>query len=189
VANILVTSFFIAIGLAMDALAVSIGVGTGPQANEPRSRFRLAFHFGIFQGGMTLLGWLAGSTISRYISNLDHWLAFILLAYVGIGMIRNGFGKEEKRYTVDPSKGRMMVILSVATSIDAMAVGLSMAMIDTPVVIPSIVIAVVTFFLSFLGLFAGRKLGEIAGKRMEVVGGLILLFIGIRIVITHLFPG
>lgn len=173
----------------MDAFAVSIGVGTGQQANGNRSRLRLAFHFGIFQGGMTLLGWLAGSTIARYISNFDHWLAFVLLAYVGIGMIRNGFGKEEKRYTVDPSKGRMMVILSVATSIDALAVGLSMAMIDTPVVVPSIVIAVVTFFLSIIGLFAGRKLGEVAGKRMEIVGGVILLILGIRIVVTHLFPG
>ena len=172
----------------MDAFAVSIGAGTSQLDLGRRSRVRLAFHFGIFQGGMTLLGWLAGSTISRYISNFDHWLAFILLAYVGISMIRNGVGKEEKQYSVDPSRGRMMVILSVATSIDAMAVGLSMAMIDTPVVIPSIVIAVVTFFLSLFGLFAGKKLGEVFGKRMEIVGGLILLFIGIRIVITHLFP-
>ena len=184
--NTLITAFLIAIGLAMDCFAVSVGVGTGQQVTDRRSQLRLAFHFGLFQGGMTLLGWLAGTTIASYISKFDHWLALGLLGYVGISMIHNGFNKNRERFTMNPSKGRMMVVLSVATSIDAMAVGLSMAMIDTPVVFASIVIAVVSFALSIFGLTAGEKLGEIVGKRMEIVGGLILIFIGVRIVVTHL---
>lgn len=182
----LLTSFLIALGLAMDALAVSIGVGTSPQGILQRSRLRLAFHLGLFQGGMTLLGWLAGRTIAGYIQQLDHWLALGLLCYVGLGMIRNGLRGNPERTTKDPTRGRMMVILSVATSIDALAVGFSMAMISTPVVIPSLVIAGVTFFLSILGLTAGGKLGDLLGKRVEILGGVILVGIGIQIFLSHM---
>jgi putative Mn2+ efflux pump MntP len=179
------TAFLIAIGLAMDCFAVSIGVGTGQQVNDRRSRLRLAFHFGLFQGGMTLIGWLAGSTIADYISSFDHWLALALLGYVGFSMIRNGFSNNHQKFELNPSKGRMMVVLSVATSIDAMAVGLSMAMIQTPVIFASIVIGIVSFTLSIFGLTMGNKLGRIIGKRMEIAGGVILVLIGIRIVVTH----
>lgn len=182
----LITSFIIAVGLAMDAFAVSVGIGTSQQADNRQARFRLAFHFGFFQGGMTLLGWLAGSTIAGLINNFDHWIALALLAYVGIGMIRSGLKKDEESYLADPSRGRTLMVLCVATSIDALAVGLSMAMIDTPVLIPSIVIAVVTSVLSVIGLFAGKRLGDLFGKRMEILGGLILLGIGVRIVVSHL---
>jgi putative Mn2+ efflux pump MntP len=184
----LVTSLLIAIGLAMDAFAVSLGVGTAGRANDFRAKFRLAFHFGFFQAGMTVVGWLAGNTIANFINNYDHWIALGLLGYVGVNMIRSGLNKDGESYVENPSKGKTLMILCVATSIDAMAVGLSMAMIHTPVLIPSIIIGVVTLALSAFGLSAGTKLGEKFGKRMEILGGIILLFIGLRIVYTHLFP-
>lgn len=180
------TSLFIAIGLAMDAFAVSLGIGTTGQASDRRARFRLAFHFGFFQMGMTLLGWLAGSTLANLINRFDHWIALALLAYVGINMIRSGFHTDGETYLSDPSKGKTLMMLCVATSLDAMAVGLSMAMLKTPVLYPSVVIGVVASGLSTFGLFAGNRLGEAFGKRMEILGGCILIGIGLDILITHL---
>ncbi len=183
-----ITTLLIAVGLAMDAFAVSLGIGTAGQANSRRAKFRLSFHFGFFQAGMTLLGWLAGSTVARFIGGIDHWVTLALLAYVGVNMIRSGLDKDGQTYCSDPSRGRTLLVLCVATSLDAMAVGLSFAMIGAQVLLPSIVIGVVTFGLSLIGLLAGCRLGELFGKRMEILGGLILVGIGVRIVVTHLFP-
>ncbi len=182
-----ITNLIIAIGLAMDAFAVSLGIGTAGQANNPRAKFRLSFHFGVFQAGMTLLGWLAGSTVARFISGVDHWIALGLLAFVGIKMVRSGFDKDGQSYCTDPSRGRTLLMLCVATSLDAMAVGLSFAMLHAEVLVPSIIIGVITSGLSLFGLLAGCRLGEIFGKRMEILGGLLLVGIGLRIVTTHLF--
>ena len=181
------TILFIAIGLAMDAFAVSLGIGTTERSTEARARFRLAFHFGLFQCLMPIIGWVAGSTVSRWIAPIDHWIAFALLAYVGVNMIRSGINPEQESYASDPSRGKTLVVLAVATSIDALAVGLSLAMLEVAIITPSIVIGVITYSLSMVGLFAGNKLGEKFGKRMEVIGGLILIGIGLRVVITHLF--
>jgi manganese efflux pump family protein len=181
------TSMFIAVGLAMDAFAVSLGIGTTGQAKDRRAKFRLAFHFGFFQTAMTVLGWLAGSTIAGLISGIDHWIALALLAYVGVNMIRSGFNPDGEAYTSDPSRGKVLMMLCVATSLDAMAVGLSMAMLKTPILEPSIVIGVVTYGLSALGLVGGMRLGETFGKKMEIVGGLILVGIGLRVVLSHVF--
>src|SRR5512139_1470919 len=134
------TSVLIGVGLAMDAFAVSLGIGTGRQADNRRAQFRLAFHFGWFQSMMTVLGWLAGSTIAGLINQFDHWVAMALLGYVGVNMIRSGLNLEQECYREDPSRGKTLIILCVATSIDAMAVGLSMAMLHTSVWIPSIII-------------------------------------------------
>jgi len=180
------TALLIAIGLAMDAFAVSLGIGTARQAESSRAKFRLAFHFGFFQGGMTVVGWLLGSTIAGFISDFDHWLAMGLLAYVGVGMIRTGLNPDADGFLVDPSRGRILMVLCVATSIDAMAVGFSMAFLDTPLLSAAMLIGVVTYLLSMIGLAAGDRLGLKFGKKMEILGGLILIFIGIRIVVTHL---
>lgn len=182
------TSLLIAIGLAMDAFAVSIGAGTGGQVTDLRSKLRLAFHFGLFQAGMTLIGWLAGSTIQRWITGIDHWVAFGLLTYVGVNMIRSGMGKggDDTKHP-NPSRGATMVFLSVATSIDALAVGISLAMLSIPAFYPSVVIGLVTFGLSSFGLLAGSKLGDKFGKRMEILGGVILIGIGLRVLIGDLF--
>ncbi len=176
----------IAVGLAMDAFAVSLGIGTSGTAQSPRPIFRLSFHMGLFQGLLTFLGWLAGSTIANLISAVDHWIAMGLLAFVGVRMIRSGLDPEAELHKSDPSRGGYMLMVCVAVSIDAMAVGLSMAFLKSSVLTPSIVIAVVTTALSLVGLLAGNRLGARFGKRMEVLGGLILNGIGLRILITHL---
>jgi len=170
----------------MDAFAVSLGVGATRKAVDARARFRLAFHFGIFQGFMPILGWLAGSTIARYIETFDHWIAFGLLAYVGVNMIRSGINPDMEIYKENPSKGKTLMMLCIATSIDAMAVGLSMAMIQVSVWAPAAIITVVTIALSAFGLAVGGKLGEKFGKRMGILGGLVLLGIGLRILYSHL---
>ncbi len=172
----------------MDCFAVSLGIGTSSFEKSARSIFRLAFHFGFFQGLMAFLGWLAGSTIVNLISNFDHWLAFVLLAWVGIRMIREGAGKDEDQEAQrDPSRGKMLMVLCVATSLDALAVGLSMAMLKVDILLSSLVIGLVSLLLSVIGLLAGSGLGTRFGKKMEILGGLILNFIGLRILFTHLF--
>ena len=171
----------------MDVFAVSLGVGTARAATDLRSIFRLSFHFGLFQGLMTFLGWIAGSTISLWISHFDHWLAFILLAFVGMNMIRSGFNHDLDSFPQNPSRGRLLIVLCVATSIDAMAVGLSMGVVETPILWSALIIGAISSGLSYLGLKIGHLLGEKFGKRMEVMGGLILISIGLRILIGHIF--
>ena len=178
----------ISIGLAMDALAVALGIGTAGEIPTLRGKIRLAAHFGIFQAGMTALGWLAGETIVQYVKGFDHWIAFVLLGYVGINLIRAGLEKEGKAFEQDPSTGKTLVLLSFATSIDAFAVGLSIAFLKVPVLLSVVMIGLVAMLLSAIGLFAGTRLGEAFGKRMEIVGGIILIGIGIRVMVAHLFP-
>jgi putative Mn2+ efflux pump MntP len=182
------TVFLIAIGLAMDCFAVSLGVGTARTAVGLRPTFRLFFHFGLFQGGMTLLGWLAGKTIVTYISNVDHWVAFLLLVFVGGRMLRGGLRKQGEAPAIpNPSRGLTLVMLSVATSIDALAVGLSLALLSVNVFWAALLIGGVSALLSLLGLLLGNQLGLRFGKSMEIVGGLILIGIGLRVLIIHLF--
>ena len=183
----LITVTLISIGLAMDALAVSLGIGTAGQIESIRGKIRLATHFGIFQAGMTALGWLAGETIVQYVQGFDHWIAFALLGYVGFNLIRASLSKDGEAFKQDPSTGKVLVMLSFATSIDAFAVGLSIVFLNVPVLLSVVMIGLVALFLSAIGLFAGIRLGEKFGKRMEFIGGLILIGIGIRVVVTHLF--
>jgi putative Mn2+ efflux pump MntP len=181
------TILLIAVGLAMDCFAVSLGVGCAGTATGLRPTFRLFFHFGLFQAGMTLLGWLAGKTVVSYISGFDHWVAFILLAFVGGRMIRSGLRKEGEAPAIpDPSRGMTLVMLSVATSIDALAVGLSLALLSVNVLWAALLIGGVSALLSLAGLLLGNQLGMRFGKVMEVIGGLILIGIGLRMLVTHL---
>ncbi len=176
----------IAVSMAMDAFAVSLGIGTSRQASTPRPIFRLSFHFGLFQFFMPILGWLAGSSIATLISAFDHWVALALLVFVGGRMIRSGVDSDGAPSPNDPSRGGTLIMLSVATSIDAFAIGLSLAMLHVAILYPSLVIGVVTAGLSLTGLLIGHRLGETFGKRMEVLGGAILIGIGLRVLISHL---
>jgi putative Mn2+ efflux pump MntP len=182
----LFTLLLVALSLAMDVFAVSLGVGTSSYGTSMRCRLRLAFHFGLFQGGMTFLGWLAGTQIAEWISGFDHWLAFVLLAFVGIRMLRSGFNKDEESHPVDPSRGMTLILLSLATSLDALAVGLSLAFLEVDILLSSLVIGAVSLILSLLGTAFGGTLESRFGKRMEIAGGLLLIAIGVRIVIMHL---
>jgi manganese efflux pump family protein len=182
----LIEILLIALGLAMDAFAVCLGAGTTQHINGPRPVFRLAFHCGLFQALMPILGWLVGTTIEPWIAPVDHWIAFGLLAFVGIRMIRSGLDTEGESHSTDPSRGATLVMLSVATSIDAFAVGLSLAVLNVGIIYPAIVIGLVAGGMSLLGLALGSRLGKAFGKRMEVIGGLLLIAIGVRVVISHL---
>jgi len=175
-----------AVGLAMDCFAVSLGIGTTGYANNPRALFRLSYHFGLFQALMPVLGWLVGIQISGLVSSLDHWIAFGLLGFVGVRMIRSGLDTEGESHTKDPSRGGTMVLLSVATSIDAFAIGLTLAMLNVEILYPSLVIGVITGILSLIGLLVGGRLGAKFGKRMEIIGGVLLIFIGFRVLLSHL---
>jgi manganese efflux pump family protein len=177
----------IAFGLAMDSFTVSLGAGCSGLATDLRSKVRLVFHLAFFQAAMTLLGWLAGSKMERLISQVDHWIALGLLTYVGVRMIQSGLSQTDRLENIDPTRGRTMVMLSLATSIDALAVGFSMALAGQQVLSSVVVIGLVTFVLSFIGVQLGDQLGESFGKRMEIVGGVILIAIGVRILIAHLF--
>lgn len=181
-----ITITLISIGLAMDAFAVSLGIGTSGQVPGLRGKVRMAWHFGIFQAGMIALGWLTGETVIQYVEKIDHWIAFALLGYVGFNMIRSGFDKESQAFDQDPSTGKILVLLSVATSIDAFAVGLSLVILNIPVLLSVVMVGLVALLLSAVGLLAGCRLSEMFGKRMEILGGLILLGIGLRVVLTHL---
>jgi putative Mn2+ efflux pump MntP len=180
-----ITLFLIALSMAMDAFAVSLGSGVkiGP---GPRPLFRIAFHFGLFQAVMPVIGWLFGNTIEPYVKDVDHWVAFGLLVLVGIRMIRSGLGKNEEQTPQDPSRGMTMVMLSIAVSIDALAIGLSLGLLGITIWTPAIVIGLVTGILSLVGLRVGNGFGKKYGKPVEVLGGLVLIGIGIRIVVSHL---
>lgn len=176
----------IAIGLAMDSFAVSLSIGTAQTVRTFRPIFRVIFHLGFIQGLITFLGWLAGTTISGVISSFDHWLAFGLLSLVGIRMIRGGLSKKEEHCPPDPSRGGILMMLCIATSIDALAVGLSFAMLEVNILYASLIIMFVTFVFAFTGIKAGSSLGSRFGKTMEIIGGLILVAIGIRILLSHI---
>ena len=177
----------IAIGLSMDAFAVALGTGTSRSSPNPRAVFRIAFHFGLFQTLMPILGWSVAAAMSNAIASFDHWVAFGLLWFIGIRMLMAAFGeKGEDEERNDPSKGLSLVALSVATSIDALAVGISLGLLGERIWWPSLVIGCVTGVLSMTGMFLGKRLGMRFGSGMEILGGLILLGIGVQILIVHL---
>jgi putative Mn2+ efflux pump MntP len=179
------TILLIALSLAMDAFAVALSAGTSGHGHRLRPAARLAFHFGLFQFLMPVLGWYLGTGLARRIQQFDHWVAFALLAAVGGHMLFEAFRRTADELPADPTRGLRLVTLSVATSLDALAVGLSLAMLGVQIWYPSVVIGVVTAALSLLGVQLGTRLREGLGKRMEFVGGVVLILIGVHIVISH----
>jgi len=174
-----------ALALSMDASAVSLAASASGQVTSRRAVFRLAFHFGLFQALMPILGWFLGTTIQPLIASFDHWIAFGLLAIVGIRMLRSGADQSPSPHTSDPSRGWTLVMLSVATSIDAMAVGLSLAMLDISIWLPSAAIGIVTLLVCLGATWLGRCASACLDRRAQWVGGLILIVIAVRIVVSH----
>jgi putative Mn2+ efflux pump MntP len=179
----------IALALAMDAFAVALATGlTLPQLTG-RHLFRFGFHFGLFQGLMPILGWLAGASLRHQIDIYDHWIAFALLCVVGIKMLKDAYSQEDENKTSvsDPTKGLSLILLSIATSIDALAVGLSLSLFGVSIWLPAFVIGVTAALLTLCGMLLGRHLNSNWGKRVEVLGGLLLIAVGSKILATNIF--
>jgi len=177
----------IAFGLAMDAFAVAIGSSVVLRDVSARQCFRLSFHFGLFQLLMPVVGWLAGSALTAWLRGLGHLAAFALLLFIGGKMIYEALrsGREE-RERKDPTRGLTLVVLSIATSIDALAVGVSFALLDVTIWLPCVVIGIVAAGMTLLGLKIGSRLGTRFGRRAEIAGGIVLVAIGVRILVGAL---
>ena len=179
----------IAVALAMDAFAVALATGVALQNVNARQTFRLSWHFGLFQALMPIIGWYCGTSIQHYVAAYAHWIAFILLVAVGGNMIREALHIEEDGNVVkkDATRGLTLVILSVATSIDALAVGLSMSLLQVAIIYPAIIIGLVAGIFTIIGLHLGQKAAEL--KRLspiaEISGGLVLWLIGLNILWEH----
>ena len=170
----------------MDSFAVSISNGLTIKNISLSRSLIIAFSLAFFQALMPLLGWLAGNGIEAYIQQIDHWVAFILLTFIGGKMLYEGFQKEEEKEDFKLSN-ITLIGQSIATSIDAFAVGISFAVLDYEITLPVIIIGLVTFIFSILGLSLGKLFGKKLGKSVEIFGGLVLIAIGLRILIEHLY--
>ena len=176
----------IAFALAMDAFAVAIAVGSRLEKLSYRPVFRLSFHFGLFQFLMPIIGWFLGRQVERLVYSFDHWIALGLLAFIGGKMIWESFRHDDDHSALaDPTRKWSLIALSIATSIDALAVGLSLALLNVQIVGASIVIGIVAAGMTLLGMKFGRVLGQRFGRCMELVGGLILVGIGVKIFLQH----
>ena len=182
----LVTVIAIALGLAMDAFAVSIARGVAMSQLRLRQAFGIALSFGLFQAGMPVIGWLSGKSVLRFMGGLDHWLAFALLVIIGSKMIYEGVRDEESNGRDEGLGLWLLVTLSVTTSIDALVVGFSFALLSVPILAPAVIIGMVTFILSLAGVFIGNRAGHIFRKKAGILGGIILVAIGVKILIEHL---
>ena len=183
----------LAIALAMDCFTVSIvsGIILQKQGNQYFSVMRMAFLFGFFQAMMPLLGWLGVSHFQTYMEAYDHWIAFCLLAFIGGKMVKESFDDEEEQH-FNPCKLKTQLLLAIATSIDALAIGISFACTGynalSQLTLPLIIIGLVSFFFSIIGYHLGRRFGKTITRRLkpELVGGAILIIIGVKILISHL---
>lgn len=182
----LFTTFFLAFALAMDAFAVALAAGASLGRANKRQIFRLSFHFGLFQFMMPIIGWSVGYQVELIFSFIDHWIAFGLLCFIGGKMIYESRSAAHLSSKRDMTKGASLVSLSIATSIDALAVGFSLAVMNVSIIQPSIIIGVVAGIITIIGIRIGEKFSLKLGKKMEFAGGAVLLLIGIKIVLEHL---
>lgn len=181
----LINIIFIALALGMDAFSVAVAAGAYFQKATSRQKFRLSFHFGLFQFIMPIIGWFAGVGVEKYICDFDHWIVLIVLGIIGIKMIYDGLKNDDEAVKTDISKSLTLIILSLATSIDAMAVGFSMALIKQSIWIPSIIIGIVCAAMTLAGIYLGEKASNKLGQKAFIIGGIILILIGVRIVCEH----
>lgn len=175
----------IAIGLAMDAFAVSLGKGLTLKRVEGKFALVAGAWFGGFQALMPIIGYLLGRTFAGFVISVDHWIAFVLLALIGINMIRDTLWGDKEQHTSDFS-ARSMFLMAVATSIDALAVGVTMAFLDVNIWIAATVIGVITFALSAVGVVLGYRFGTLLGSKAGLLGGVILIGLGVKIILEHL---
>lgn len=189
----------LSVGLAMDAFAVSIGNGLSMKKNEPKAALAIALSFGFFQALMPTLGYFLGSAFETAISRFDHYIALIFLGFIGGKMIFDGVKelRENKKETAEKTEEKMfklsfgaLMVQSVATSIDALIVGVSFAALpDVNIWAAVLMIGVITFAISLVGVFSGKKFGQLLGSKAEIFGGIILVAIGIKVFVEHMFFG
>lgn len=182
-----VTTLLIAVGLAMDAFAVSISGGATVRKDRARWALIIGALFGGFQAGMPVLGWLGGVSLASLVGAYAPWIAFFLLALIGGKMIVEAVREDGENVQFAAGSVATLLLLAVATSIDALAVGVTFAVLDTPILWPAVTIGVVTFILSAVGVLIGSSLDRVFGRKVEVLGGVILVGIGFRILLDHLF--
>lgn len=186
---------FTAFALSMDAFAVSITKGMTIKNLKKSTALKMALTFGVFQGAMPLLGWALGISFESYIKSIDHWIAFILLGFIGFNMIKGFFddrkeGRESElefsaTTDVDDLSNKEIIMLAVATSIDALAVGISFAFLNVSIIPAASIICIITFLVCVVGVFVGNKVGDIFNGYAELVGGVILILIGFNIFNEH----
>ena len=182
--------FLLGIGLAMDAFAVSVCKGLGMRKLNKKQTLIIGLYFGGFQALMPLVGWLLGSQFQKYITRIDHWIAFILLGFIGGKMMIEAIREWNEEETVDvidaPLDHKNMLVLSVATSIDALAVGITFAFLDTPIIEAITIIGITTMVISIIGVVIGNFFRSKYKSKAEFIGGLILVLLGLKILLEHL---
>ena len=181
-----ISVLLIGVGLSADCFAVALSVGAAGKRFSSRDMLKVALAFGIFQMVMPMLGWLLGETIVSFIERYDHWVAFALLAFIGGKMIIEFIRNDSRPNSVDISKWGTLAMLAIATSIDALAVGLSFAILKINIIVASGIIGVVAFTVSAFSFWLGRKVSAMVGRWALLVGGIILIGIGLRIILTHM---
>lgn len=182
--------FLLGIGLAMDAFAVSVCKGLGMRRLNKKQTLIIGLYFGGFQALMPLIGWLLGSQFQKYITSIDHWIAFILLSFIGGKMMIEAIREWNEEETLDvmdaPLDHKNMLVLAVATSIDALAVGITFAFLDTPIIEAITIIGITTMVISIIGVVVGNFFGSRYKSKAEFIGGLILVLLGLKILLEHL---
>ena len=176
----------LAIGLSVDSFAVSISCGLIVNDIKFKQALRIAFFLALFQAVMPIIGWFIGTKIEKWIVSFDHWIAFGLLLIIGVRMIRESFQKEKNGSKINPLKLKQIITMSIATSIDALVVGITLAIGQINILLTMFIIGFTTGVLSMLGILFGKKTGMLFGKKMEILGGIILIFIGVKILYDHL---
>lgn len=182
----ILTFLMLAVGLSFDTFAVSVSCGIIKREIRFSEAVRIAFSLGFFQALFPLIGWFIGHFLNSLIQNMDHWIAFGLLLIIGIKMIIEGIRKKEENFFYDPMKWSVLLSMSVATSIDALAVGLSFGFIETRILIPVLVIGGVTFIAAMLGMLFGKNISGEKSHRSIIIGGVILILLGVKILAEHL---
>ena len=187
-ANITIMSIFdvfvIAVALAMDCFSVSVATGVAVDRPKFRTVFIMALFFGGFQGLMPVIGWLTGGSMSSLIEAFDHWVALILLVFIGGNMIRGALSEDESK-VLDVTKVRTLIELAVATSVDALVVGVNLGIMQNRLLVPALIIAAVSFVLTIAGFYLGAYFKRICKFKFELVGGIVLIGIGIKIFLEH----
>lgn len=180
-----ITLIFVAISLAMDAFTVSVAKGISLKEVKSKQAAKVALFFGGFQALMPFIGWFCGQSFEKYINEFSHWIALILLCSIGGKMLYESFQDDEDEKDEDPLNIKSLIILAVATSIDALAVGVTFAFLKVNIFLAIALIGIITFIISYLGVILGNKVGKYFKNYAEIVGGIVLIIIGISIFLQH----